>query len=321
MEKQPHAKVVVLSQTFSQRSPEPLQSLEAHRIEVIRKKNPEPRNEEKVAELIGDADGAIVTANDKIGSVVFDRCPHLKVIVNHAVGFDQFDIEGAKKRGIQVSLCPGNHESVAEMTWGLMHVASRSLAWAVQDTRQGLWMPQKYGGHEIYEKTLGVIGYGRIGQAVVRRAVGYRCKVLVYDPFLEHVAPVYDLDIKKVENLDELYVNADIISLHLPMMPENQHLLDREAFRKMKDGVLFVNTARGELVDEEALLDALDSGKVYAAGLDVLAQEPPAPDNKLLHHPNVFVAPHMAAHSAEGNLKMGMAAANALINALIKRNP
>lgn len=320
MNEQKKAKVVVLTQSFSRLSLEPLKFLEEHAIEVIRKKNPEPRNEVRVAELIGDADGAIVTANDRVGGRVFEKCPNLKVIVNHGVGFDQLDIEGAQKKGIRVSLCPGNHESVAEMTWGLIHAASRNVGRAVHDTRQGLWTPQEYGGHEIYEKTLGIIGYGRIGKAVVRRAVGYRCHVLIYDPFIENIKPVYDLHIQQVATLEELYGNADIISLHLPATEENTCLLDREAFRQMKDGVLFINTARGSLVDEDALFDALESGKVYAAGLDVLTQEPPRADNKLLCHPKVFLTPHMAAHTVEANVKMGMVAANAIVDTLVRQN-
>ncbi len=292
--------------------------MQKHHINVVRKKNPEPRNESKVAELIGDASGAIVTAADRISSIVFEKCTNLKIIVIHGVGFDQMDMAGAEQNGIKVCLCPGNHESVADLTWSLIHASARTIGHAIDDVKKGIWMPQGYGGYEVCDKTLGIIGYGRIGKAVARRSIGYRCQVLVYDPFIEKVTPENDLNLKKVDQLEEIYEKADIISLHMPATKESYQLLNREAFRQMKDGVLIINTARGDLIAEDALLEALESRKVHAAGLDVIVDEPPQPnDNKLLNHPRVIVTPHMAAHTIEANFKTGMVAANAIVDALV----
>ncbi len=306
-------KLVVLARSFAKCSQKPLKYLESNGIKVEVKRNHNVNDEEKVAELIGDADAAIV-GSDKIGQIVFDKCSNLKVISKHGVGLDSIDLEKAKSMGIIVTNTPGaNHESVADLTWLLIMAASRELLDISEYVKRMDWCYPKL-GNEVIGKTIGIIGYGRIGRAVAKRAVGFENRVLVYDPLIETIDPIYDLDIQKV-SLNTLLTESDIITLHSPLTAETQKMLGEDAFKIVKPGAIIINTSRGELLDETALYNALLSGKVKAAALDVFIKEPPV-GNPLLTLNNVIATPHVGTHTEESNIRMGIMAAENVVAAL-----
>jgi len=304
-------KLVVLARSFAKVSVKPIEFLRNNGFSVELKRNHLVNEEEKVSELIGDADAAII-GSDKIGTLVFDRCKNLKLLSKHGVGMDNINLEGARERGIIVTNTPGaNHESVADLTWLLIMAASRNFLSVCDNVKQMNWNSSGL-GQEVHQKTIGIIGYGRIGKAVAKRAVGFENKVLVYDSAVECLEPVCGLDIRKV-SFETLLKESDIISLHAPLTTETAGLLDEQAFTIVKSGVIIVNTSRGELIDENALYKALVSGRVKAAALDVFVQEPPI-GNPLLTLKNVIPTPHIGTHTEESNFRMGMMAAENVVN-------
>jgi len=304
-------KLVVLARSFSKFSEKPIEFLRNNGFSVELKRNHLANDEEKVSELIGDADAAII-GSDKIGDLVFDRCKNLKLLSKHGVGLDNINLEGARERGIIVTNTLGaNHESVADLTWLLILAASRNFLTVFDNVKQMNWNSSSL-GQEVYRKTIGIIGYGRIGKAVAKRAVGFENKVLVYDSAVERLEPVCGLDIRKVP-LETLLKESDIISLHAPLTKETVGLLDEQAFTIIKSGAIIVNTSRGELIDEHALYRALVSGKIRTAALDVFVKEPPI-DNPLLTLKNVIPTPHIGTHTEESNFRMGMMAAENVVN-------
>jgi D-3-phosphoglycerate dehydrogenase len=306
-------KLVVLARSFARASSKPLEYLEKNGITVEIRRNNDVNNEERVAELIGNADAAIV-GSDKIGDIVFEKCANLKVISKHGVGLDSIDLEAAKKRGIAVLNTPGaNHESVADLTWLLILAASRNLISASLSMKQKDWK-YAYLGNEVYRKTIGIIGYGRIGKAVARRAIGFENTILVYDPKIEFIEQVDGLNLRKV-SLETLLKESDIITLHAPLTSETEGMIGEKALKMVKPGIIIINTSRGELIDEKALYDALISGRVKMAALDVFSQEPPE-DSPLLSLKNVIPTPHIGTHTVETNLRMGMMAAENVVKAL-----
>lgn len=308
-------KLAVLARSFGRASSKPLEYLEQNGITVEIRRNNDVNNEKKVAELIGDADAAIV-GSDKIGDLVFEKCVNLKVISKHGVGLDSIDLEGAEKRGIAVLNTPGaNHESVADLTWLLILAASRNLINASLSMKQKDWK-YAYLGNEVYRKTIGIIGFGRIGKAVARRAIGFENRILVYDPNIEAIEAIDKLDIQKV-SFETLLAESDIITLHAPLTLETEGMIEEKALKIVKPGVIIVNTSRGELINEKALYNALLSGRVKMAALDVFSHEPPV-DSPLLSLKNVIPTPHIGTHTFETNLRMGMMAAENVVKALTR---
>ncbi|NJN28676.1 MAG: phosphoglycerate dehydrogenase [Cyclobacteriaceae bacterium] len=309
-------KVAVLSKSFAKASDQPITLLENAGIEVLQRPNDDPANEERVAELIGDCDGAIVAAQDRVGSIVFDRCPKLRVVADHAVGFDRIDMEVAQRRGIVVKTCPGNYESVADLAWLFILASARKLLPAVQSVKDGQWSPPAFSGAEVLHKTIGIVGYGQIGRAVIQRAQGFENKILVYDPFVRNIAPVGNLEIAHV-SLDALLEQSDVVSLHVPLSEGTRYIIDSVALSKMKRSATLINTSRGGLVDEAALHRALTDGTIAAAATDVFETEPPG-NNPLLGLPNFIATPHLGAQTADANIRTGMMAARIIIDVLTK---
>ncbi len=310
-------KVAVLSKSFAKASNKPVEMLTNAGIEVLRRPNDDPANEARVAELIGDCDGAIVAAQDRVGSLVFDRCPNLRVVADHAVGFDRIDMEEAQRRGIVVKTCPGNYESVADLAWLFILATARQLLPAVQSVQDGQWSPTRFVGTEALRKTLGIVGYGQIGKAVIRRAQGFENDILVYDPFVSTLEPVGELSITRVA-LPELLAQSDVVSLHVPLNEHTRNLIDAAALAMMKPTATLINTSRGGLIDEAALYEALSNGALAAAATDVFETEPPG-ESPLLDLPNFLATPHVGAQTSDANLRMGMMAAQVIIDALIKK--
>lgn len=306
------AKVVVLARSFARASLEPLDVLYNANLKVEQKANPEPENEEVVAELIGDAE-AVIVGVDRIGRIVFERCPNLKVVSKHGVGVDNIDLEAARVRGVVVANAPGtNAESVADMALLLILSCARNLPLLLENVRKKDWSSSVL-GVELEGKILGIVGLGRIGKGVAKRALGFGMEVVYYDPFVE------DETFRRV-SLEELFACADFISLHAPLTPETRHLVNEKLLSLMKKSAFLINTARGELVDEEALFRFLKEGRIAGVGLDVLSFEPPF-ESPLLALPNVIVTPHVAAHTKEANIKMGKIAALNVVRVLEGREP
>jgi len=304
--------VVVLARSFGRASSEPLEILKKAGLSVAFKSDPEPENESVVAELIGDAE-AVIVGVDRIGEVVLSSCPHLRVISKHGIGVDNIDLEAAKKRGIVVANAPGtNSESVADMAFLFILSCARHLKLVLEQIQNKKWSSPLLGS-ELEGKILGIVGLGRIGKGVARRALGFGMKVIYFDPFVEEES------FTRV-NLEELFQIADFITLHLPLSSQTRHLVNEKLLSLMKKEAFLINTARGELVDEEALYRFLKEGRIAGAGLDVLSFEPPF-ESPLLTLPNVLVTPHVAAYTKEANMKMGRIAAWNVVHVLEGREP
>ena len=267
-----------------------------------------------LTEAIGRYDALIVRSATKVTADLIARADNLKVIGRAGVGIDNVDVDAATRRGIVVANAPESTViSAAEHTIGLLVALTRNIPQAHAALKQGRWERKAYGGVELADKTLGVLGFGRIGQQVARRAAGLGMRVVAYDPF---VPPdrFRELGVERVESDDEVYAAADFLTLHLPLTDETRKSINASAFGKMRDGVRIVNAARGALVDEDDLLDALKSGKVGGAALDVFSTEPYS--GPLLELDNVVVTPHLAASTEEAQDRAGVIIAEQVAAAL-----
>jgi len=267
-----------------------------------------------LAEAIGRYDAIIVRSATKVTADLIARADNLKVIGRAGVGIDNVDVEAATRRGIVVANAPESTViSAAEHTIGLLVALTRNIPQAHAALKQGRWERKTYGGVELADKTLGVLGFGRIGQQVARRAAGLGMRVIAYDPF---VSPerFRELGVERVERDQDVYAAADFLTLHLPLTDETRKSINADAFGKMRDGVRIVNAARGALVDEDDLLAALRSGKVGGAALDVFSTEPYS--GPLLEEDNVVVTPHLAASTEEAQDRAGLIIAEQVAAAL-----
>jgi D-3-phosphoglycerate dehydrogenase len=260
--------------------------------------------EQLIAE-IGQYDGLVIRSNTKVTAEVIKAADNLKAIGRAGTGVDNVDLEAATKRGVVVMNTPGgNSISVAEHTIGLMLSMARHLPQASSSTKEGKWEKKLFMGSELKGKTLGVVGFGKIGAEVAKRAKAFDMSILVYDPYVsERLAQ--DMSVKLV-SLDELFAGSDIITLHVPAVESTKGMINEKSIGKMRNGVRIINTARGGLIVEKDLAAALDAGKVASAAVDVVSKEPPTPDNPLLGHPKVIVTPHIAASTLEAQEIVGV---------------
>jgi len=264
---------------------------------------------------VADIDGLIVRSATKVTSEVLAAATDLRVVGRAGMGTDNIDVEAATRRGVIVMNTPqANAVAAAEQTMALMLAATRHTAQAHSSLAEGRWERARWSGTEIYQKTLGIVGFGRIGRLVASRARAFGMAVLAFDPY---VAPedAIEADVEPVD-IEELYRRADFITLHAPASPETECLVDADALDLMKDGVIIVNVARGALIDETALAAALRSGKVRAAGIDVYRVEPPALDHPLIGLENVVHTPHLGASTAEAQQNVAVQIAEQMIDAL-----
>jgi len=270
--------------------------------------------ESDLAETIGAYDAIVVRSATKVTAELIERADNLKVIGRAGVGIDNVDVDAATRRGIVVANAPESTVvSAAEHTIGLLVALTRNIPQAHAALKQGRWERKTYGGVELADKTLGVLGFGRIGQQVARRAAGLGMNVIAYDPF---VSPerFRELGVERVETEAEVYAGSDFLTLHLPLTDDTRQSIGESAFAQMRDGVRIVNAARGELIDEDALLAALRSGKVGGAALDVFSTEPYA--GPLLELDNVVATPHLAASTEEAQDRAGVIIAEQVAAAL-----
>ena len=262
---------------------------------------------EELTTVLPNYEGMIVRSRTKVRKDLIDLCPNLKVIVRGGVGLDTIDYEYAQSKGIKVMNTPlASSASVAELAVGYMLMLARSLYKASSSMKAEKWEKKSFEGDEIGGKTLGLIGTGNIGKEVARRANAMGMNVIAYDPYVKEVAGITLL------GLDELFAKADYISLHLPKTEESANMISTAQFAKMKDGVRIINCARGGIIDEEALYEALVGGKVAGAALDVFAEEPPT-NWKLINLDNVIASPHIGAATKEAQARIGAEVAEKII--------
>lgn len=271
-------------------------------------------SKEELLAIIPDYDALLVRSGTKVDADLLNAGVKLRAVGRAGIGVDNIDVRAATVRGIVVMNTPqANSIATAEQAMTLMLAVSRHTAPAHASLKAGEWRRSDFVGNQIYRKTLGLIGFGRIGRLVARRAQAFGMDILAYDPFVsEEVGR--EMNVLLV-NLDELLAQSDYISLHTTATPETEKMINAETIAKMKDGVIIINSARGKLIDEQALADALQSGKVKAAGLDVYSAEPPV-DNPLIGLPNVLHTPHLGASSVEAQRDVATQIVDQVLDAL-----
>lgn len=258
-------------------------------------------DEEELIKTIPGFNAVVVRSATKVTKNVIEAASNLELIVRAGIGLDNIDLAAAEEKEIQVANTPAATSiSVAEHTFGLMLGTVRNHGKANLSMKEHKWEKKILSGTELYGKTLGIIGIGRIGQEVAKRALAFGMKVFAYDI----IDVKTDLDVNQVP-LEELITQADIITLHLPLTEKTKHMISDKEFERMKEGVIIINASRGGTVDEKALIKALEAGKVRAAALDVFEKEPPD-DFSLIDHPNVITTPHIGAAAKEGQKRAGM---------------
>ncbi|MBY0610701.1 MAG: phosphoglycerate dehydrogenase [Beijerinckiaceae bacterium] len=274
------------------------------------------KDKDKLAAMIGEFDGLAIRSATKVTAKLLEGATKLKVIGRAGIGVDNVDIPAATAKGVIVMNTPfGNSITTAEHAIALMFATARQIPEANASTHEGKWEKNRFLGVEVTSKTLGIIGCGNIGSIVARKALGLEMKVIGFDPFLT-VERAEELGIEKVE-LDELLARADFITLHTPLTEKTKNILSRANLAKTKKGVRIINCARGGLVDEEALADALKSGHVAGAGFDVFAEEP-ATTNVLFNLPNVIVTPHLGAATTEAQENVALQVAEQMSDYLLR---
>lgn len=270
---------------------------------------------EELKLIIGNYDAIITRSGTTITEDLIENPGKLKIIGRAGVGLDNIDIEAASKKGIIVMNAPtGNTLAATELTMGMILAAARKIPLANNSLKSGQWDRKLFMGVQLYNKTLGIVGLGRIGSNVATRAKGFGMKVVAYDPYIKR-AKADSLGVKLYDRLEDLLKEADIITFHTPLTNETHNMITEKQINMMKDGVIIVNCARGGIVNEEDLYNAVKSGKVFSAAIDVFEKEPPV-DNKLLTLDNIFVTPHIGANTHEGQKGVAVIIVEQIINAL-----
>lgn len=309
-------RVLIGSRSFGQAFPEYLTALAAAGCQVIPNGVGRAYREQELMELLPSMD-AIITGTDALTAAVIAASPRLKTIVKHGVGLETIDLDAARSHGVIVSATPASiHDSVADLTLALILALARKIVPAHLEMRVGGWKP--FFGLELMGKTLGLVGLGRIGKAVCMRAQGFGMAVIAADPYPDLAfAEVHHV---RIVSLDELLATADVVSLHVPAEMVKRTLIGETELACMKPSALLINTARGQLVDEEALAEALRNGRIAGAGLDVFVHEPPI-GSPLLTLDNVVLTPHIGGRTLDGQRRMGEMAIENCLRALRGEEP
>ena len=294
---------------------------EAH--EVVESTFDRPLAVDEIIQMGEGAEGILTLLTDRWTGELMDHFPSLKILSNYAVGFDNIDLEAATKRNILVTNTSSNevNEAVAEFAWSMMLALSRRLTEGDVFSKKGAyhgWEPDMFLGRDVYGKTLGIVGLGRIGGMVARRARGFDMKVL-YNSRSRDEAAEKEVGVEYRE-LGQLLAESDYVTIHVPLNDETRHLINRENLGKIKEGAFLVNTARGGVVDEHALVEALKHGKLAGVGLDVHENEPQM-NPELMQMPNVNLTPHIASATVEVREKMTQQAVDAILKALAGEKP
>ncbi|MDR3437034.1 phosphoglycerate dehydrogenase [Telmatospirillum sp.] len=306
----PARKVLVTATNYSELCQEAKALFESKGWQIVENRFGRPMTFDELQQRIGDID-AVVAGVDTWDESVYQIAPRLKIIARFGVGVDNIDVETARRHGIKVINAAGrNANAVAELTLGLILCALRNIPALHQSARQGFW--DRFVGEELIGKKVGLLGFGNIAQKVARKLSGFDVQIVAYDKF-PNLAVAKQLDVAMVSS-DQLLQEADIVCLLLPSLKETRHFMNRDTFARMKDGAYFVNTARGALVDENALHEALTSGKLTAAAIDVYETEPVSADNPLFRLKNIVTTPHTAAETYETYRNVGLHTAQSILD-------
>jgi len=301
---------VLISDSLSKEAVQILEKEKEFKVDVNTKLTPD-----ELKKIIKDYDALLVRSATKVTKDIIAAADKLKIIGRAGVGLDNVDVEAASKKGIMVVNAPaGNTISTAEHTFSMMMALSRSIPQADLSMKKGEWERKKFMGVELYGKTLGIVGLGRIGTEVAKRALSFGMKILAYDPYLS-VEKAKELGIELVA-LDRIIKESDYITVHTPLTDETKHLISDKAFSEMKKGVRVINCARGGIIDEDALAKAIESGKVAGAAFDVYEEEPPK-NSKLLKLDKVVLTPHLGASTEEAQVNVAIDVANTVRDALL----
>ena len=304
---------VLVADPVSQRGVEELSSGGA--LEVVVKTG---LPEAEIIKIIPEFSALVVRSQTKVTAAVLEAASQLKVVGRAGVGVDNVDVDAATKRGVIVMNTPGgNTVSTAEHAFSLLVSIARSIPQADASVKAGKWDRKKYEGVELYDKTLGILGMGRIGSEIARRAIAFGMRVVAYDPYLS-VSKARSLQVELIEQIDELLPRCDFLTMHMPLTEETRHMIDARRLGLCKKGIRIVNCARGGLIDETALGEALKSKQVAAAALDVFEVEPPPAEFPLRSLENIVFTPHLGASTAEAQENVGIEIAQAIRAALLE---
>jgi len=310
-------KVLITAGVFSRPEYDGIACLQSHGLTPQRRQGLGPMDE---AGLIAELQGcvAVVAGMEPYTERVFAACPDLKLIARWGIGYDSIDVAAATRHGVMLINTPGLvTEAVADMTFALMLGVARRVPFGDRSVRAGQW-PTIFSG-QLFEKTLGVIGLGQIGQAVIRRARGFSMRILVHDPYCED--GLCETLIVEEPPLEQLLAESDFVTLHCTMCPETRHLINRERLRMMKPTAYLINAGRGALVDQAALAEALREGWIAGAGLDVLDPEPPDPNDPLLQLDNVVFMPHVSSFTHDTIAKVNRRVCENVLEGLSGERP
>lgn len=310
-------RVLVTTTSYGRNDPSLKTELEGAVGQVDYNQHGKPYSAEQLAEVISQYDGYIAGLDD-INADVFAAASKLKVVARYGVGVDRVDLDAARQHNIMVTNTPGaNSTSVAELAIGMMLALARNIITADQRTKQGEW--PRFRGLSLEGKTIGIIGLGSIGKEVAIRLKAFGCELIGFDPFISREA-ASDIGVLLVPQ-DAVIAQSDFITLHVPVVDATRGMVDEAFINKMKNGAFLINTSRGELVKEAALLAELQSGKVGGAALDAFEHEPPSADNPLFTLPNVIATPHTGAHTDQATNRMGRMALDECLAVLRGQNP
>ena len=306
-------KRILLSTTSYQDTPgEHHALLDSQGFELVRERG--PLAEERMMELAGDLDGALCGDDAFSREVIEKMLPRLKVISKYGIGLDKIDLDACNEHKIPVLFTPGvNHTTVAEHCFALLLAGVKNLVPSVNSTRSGGW--QRDTGNEIWKKSMGIIGLGRIGQEVAKRARAFDMEVHAYDIYWPD-AFAEEHGVKRHDSMLSVLEASDVVSLHTFLSDETRHMINGDSLAKMKPGAWLLNTSRGELVDNEAIVSSLDAGHLGGYATDVLDEEPPSADHCLTNHPKVIVTPHVGSRTYESVPRQAMLATTNLVNFL-----
>ena len=310
-------RVLITSRSFGKVYKDSVKMLEEGGCQIINSPYPRALKEKELLELIGDID-AVIVGVDEVTAKVIEVANRLKVISKHGVGVDNIDLEAASKKGILVTTTAGtNANAVADFTFGLILSLSRSICKADQSLKCGEW--KGIIGHEIWGKILGVVGTGRIGRGVIKRARGFDMRILAYD-IARDAKLASELNLEYV-SLETLLANSDFVTLHIPLTEKTRNMLGEKEISLMKSSAYLINTARGEILDEDALCSALKEKKIAGAAVDVYREEPPPAHTRLLKLDNLITTPHIAAYTYEALRDMGIMTAKNVLKVLRGESP
>lgn len=310
-------KVLVTATNYSKLCADAKRLLESHGCEIIENRFGRPLTFEELKEVVGSVDG-VIAGVDTWNEAVFKLAPQLQGIARFGVGVDNIDLEAARKYGIQVTNVPrGNANAVAELAIGLMISVRRHIPALDRSTKNGGW--ERFVGSELAGGTIGLLGFGNIAQLTAKKLKGFDVEIIAYDKYPDTTkAAEYGV---KLTTIDDVLAYSDIVSIHLPSLRETRHIMNDDAFARMKASAIFINTARGAVVDEQALYRALSSGLIAGAAIDVYESEPVSAGNPILQIQNLITTPHTAAETAETYTRVSMITAQALLDIFEGREP